>query len=187
MMLELYGRHLPKGSDLRWRIEHAQIVTDADLPLFGELGVVPSIQTTHATSDMRWAEERLGPRVRIAYRYQELLAQNGWIPNGSDFPVEDINPVLGFYAAVARKDVQGWPAGGFQADNALTREQALRAMTIWAARANFEERGRGSLEPGKWADIVLLDRDLMAVPEADLPGAKVLATYVAGEQVWSGD
>lgn len=187
LMLELYGRHLPQGNDLRWRIEHAQIVTDADLPLFGAFGVVPSIQTTHATSDMRWAEERLGPRVRLAYRYQELLAQNGWLPNGSDFPVEGINPVLGFYAAVARKDLQGWPAGGFQADNALTREQALRAMTIWAARANFEERGRGSLEPGKWADIVLLDRDLMAVPEADLPGARVLATYVAGERVWGGE
>jgi predicted amidohydrolase YtcJ len=184
MMLELYGRHLPRGRDLRWRIEHAQIVADADLPLFGALGVVPSIQASHATTDMRWAAERLGPRVRTAYRYRELLAQNGWIPNGSDFPVESINPVLGFYAAVARKDVQGWPGEGFQPDNALTREQALRAMTLWAARANFEERGRGSLETGKWADLVLLDRDLMAAPEAELPGARVLATFVAGEQVF---
>jgi predicted amidohydrolase YtcJ len=187
MMLELYGRHLVRGRDQRWRIEHAQIVTDADLPLFGALGVVPSIQTTHATSDMRWAGERLGPRLRTAYRYRELLAQNGWLPNGSDFPVESNNPVLGFHAAVARTDAQGWPEGGFQPENALTREQALRAMTIWAARANFEERGRGSLEPGKWADLVLLDRDLMTAPEADLPGAEVLATYLAGEPVWDAE
>lgn len=184
LVLELYGRHLPPGNDWRWRIEHAQIVADADLGLFGAHGIVPSIQSTHATSDMRWAQERLGERVGTAYRYQDLLGQNGWLPNGSDFPVEDINPLLGFYAAVARKDLQGWPRDGFQPENALTREQALRAMTIWAARANFEERGRGSLEPGKWADLVLLDRDLMTAPEADLPGARVLATYLAGEPVY---
>jgi hypothetical protein len=186
LMLDRYARHLPKGNDWRWRIEHAQIVADVDLPRFGDLGVVPSVQSTHATSDHRWAAGRLGARVRRAYRYQELLAQNGWLPNGSDFPVESINPVLGFYAAVARQDLQGRPAGGFQAENALTREQALRAMTLWAARANFQDTDRGSLERGKWADLVLLDRDLMAVPAGDLPGTRVLATYVAGEQVYAG-
>jgi predicted amidohydrolase YtcJ len=99
--------------------------------------------------------------------------------------VERIDPLLGFYAAVARKDARGWPEGGFQMENALTREQALRAMTIWAARANFEEAGRGSLEPGKWADFVILDRDLMTVPEPELLSARVVATYLGGEKVYA--
>jgi len=186
LMLGIYGRHLAPGNDARWRIEHAQIVADEDLAAFGARGIIPSVQTSHATSDMQWAAERLGPRIRTAYRYQELLRQNGWLPNGSDFPVEAINPVLGFYAGVARRDLRGRPEGGFQMENALTREQALRSMTIWAARANFEEDSRGSLEPGKWADFVLLDRDLMTVPEAQLPAARVLATFLAGEQVHGG-
>ena len=185
LMLDIYGRCLRPGNDARWRIEHAQIIHPDDLPRFGKLGVVPSVQTTHATSDMRWAEERLGPRVKWGYRYQELLRQNGWLPNGSDFPVEAIDPLLGFYAGVARKDRRGWPEGGFQMENALTREQALRGMTIWAARANFEEDGRGSLEPGKWADFVMLDRDLMQVPEPELLSARVLGTWVGGEQVYA--
>jgi hypothetical protein len=186
LMLGIYGRHLEPGNDARWRLEHAQTIDPEDLPVFGAKGIVPSVQTTHATSDMKWAAERLGPRIRTAYRYQELLAQNGWLPNGSDFPVEDINPLQGFYAGVARKDLQGWPEGGFQMENALTREQALRAMTIWAARANFEEDSRGSLEPGKWADFVILDRDLMEAPEGELLAARVLATFSAGEQVYGG-
>ncbi len=185
LMLGLYGKHLRPGNDLRWRIEHAQIVDSGDLPAFREKAIVPSVQTTHATSDMRWAAERLGPRIKRAYRYQELLAQNGWLPNGSDFPIEDINPLFGFYAGVARKDRDGGPEGGFQMENALTREQALRAMTIWAARANFEEANRGSLEVGKWADFVILDQDLLQVPERDIPAAKVLATFVAGEKVYA--
>ena len=184
LMLGIYARHLEPGNDARWRIEHAQIVDAADLPAFGARAIIPSVQTTHATSDMKWAAERLGPRIRTAYRYRELLEQNGWLPNGSDFPVEDINPLLGFHAGVVRRDLQGWPEGGFQMENALSREQALRGMTIWAARANFEEAGRGSLEVGKWADFVLLDRDLMEVPEPELASARVLATYSAGEQVY---
>jgi predicted amidohydrolase YtcJ len=187
LMLGIYGRHLEPGNDARWRIEHAQTVDSGDLPAFGARGIVPSVQTTHATSDMVWAAERLGPRIKCAYRYQELLRQNGWLPNGSDFPVEDINPLFGFYAGVARKDLRGHPAAGFQMENALTREQALRAMTIWAARANFEEASRGSLEAGKWADFVILDRDLMHAPEAELPSARVLATFSAGEQVHGGE
>ncbi|MGA2080102.1 MAG: amidohydrolase [Holophaga sp.] len=185
LMLDLYTPYLEPGNDRRWRIEHAQIIDPEDLHRFGRHGVVPSVQTTHATSDMRWAAERLGPRLKHGYRYQELLGENGWLPNGSDFPVERIDPLLGFYAAVARKDARGWPEGGFQMENALTREQALRAMTIWAARANFEEAGRGSLEPGKWADFVILDRDLMTVPEPELLSARVVATYLGGEKVYA--
>ena len=183
-VLDVYGRYLEPGNDRRWRIEHAQVVHPADLPRFGELGIVPSVQATHATSDMAWAARLLGSRIRRAYRYQDLLRQNGWLPNGSDFPIEDVNPVYGFYAAVARKNLSGQPAEGFQMENALSREQALRAMTIWAARANFEDPGRGSLEVGKWADFVILNRDMMQVPELEILGTQVLATYVAGEQVY---
>jgi len=186
LMLNIYGRHLEPGNDRRWRIEHAQVVADEDLAAFGARGVIPSVQTSHATSDMRWAAQRLGPRIRRAYRYQDLLRQHGWLPNGSDFPIEPVNPLLGFYAAVARKDRSGWPEGGFQMENALTREQALRAMTCWAARANFEEGDRGSLEVGKWADFVVLDRDLLQCPEPDILSARVLSTHVAGEQAHPG-
>jgi len=184
LMLDIYGEFLPPGNDWRWRIEHAQIVNPEDLPKFGRKGIVPSVQTTHAISDMKWAASCLGDRIKHAYRYQDLLKENGWLPNGSDFPIESINPILGFHAGVARKDRDGYPEGGFQMENALTREQALRAMTVWAARANFEENGRGSLEVGKWADFVVLDRDLMQVPEADISSAKVVATFIAGEKVY---
>jgi predicted amidohydrolase YtcJ len=184
LALDIYEKFLSPGNDLRWRIEHAQIVNEADLPRFRQLGVIPSIQTTHATSDMGWVEERLGARTVNAYRAKSLLAQHGWLPNGSDFPIEKINPLFGFHSAVTRKDKDNQPAGGFHPEEALTREEALRAMTIWAARANFEETSRGSLEAGKWADFVILDRDLMSVPETELRGAKVLATYVGGVAVF---
>jgi predicted amidohydrolase YtcJ len=184
LTLDVYEKFLPSGNDLRWRIEHAQIVDSSDLPRFRKLGVIPSIQTTHATSDMGWVEERLGSRVSNAYRARSLLEQHGWLPNGSDFPIEKINPLYGFYSAVTRKDKDGKPEGGFHPDEALSRQQALRAMTIWAAKANFEEASRGSLEAGKWADFVILDRDLMVAPEADLHGARVQATYVGGLAVY---
>jgi predicted amidohydrolase YtcJ len=184
LALDVYQDYLEPGNGLRWRIEHAQIVDGADLPRFRALGVIPSIQTTHATSDRLWVGERLGSRVSNAYRARSLLEQHGWLPNGSDFPIEKINPLFGFHSAVTRKDKGGQPEGGFKPGEALTREQALRAMTIWAARANFEEASRGSLEAGKWADFVILDRDLMATPEADLRDAKVLATYVGGVPVF---
>ena len=186
LVLDVYARFLAPGNDCRWRIEHAQVIDPEDLPRFGRYGVIPSVQARHATSDFRWAAQRLGGRIRLAYRYRDLLGQNGWLANGSDFPVEPVNPVLGFHAAVARRDLQGRPAEGFQVENALTREQALRAMTVWSARAQFDEGTRGSLEPGKWADFVIMDRDLMQVPEQDLPAARVLATHVAGEQVYAG-
>lgn len=184
LMLDIYSKYLKSSNDLRWRIEHAQVVDPSDLPKFGKFSVIPSVQTTHATSDMTWADERLGDRIKYAYAYQDLLKQNGWLANGSDFPIENINPLYGFYAGVTRKDLTGSPEGGFQIENALNREQALRAMTIWAAKANFEEKFKGSLEAGKWADFVILNTDLINAPESDLPKSKVISTFVAGELVY---
>jgi len=185
MILDIYEKFLEPGNDLRWRIEHAQLVHPDDLPRFGRLGVIPSVQTTHATSDMGWTAERLGQeRMRSAHIYRQLLEQNGWLANGSDFPIERIEPLRGFRSAVLRKDDAGRPEGGFQPENALTREQALRAMTIWAARANFEEKSRGSLEPGKWADFTVLDTDLIEASDTALMEAKVLMTAIGGEIVF---
>lgn len=184
-MLKIYGKYLKKKNDLRWRIEHAQVVNKADFQLFGKYSIIPSIQPTHATSDMYWAEYRLGgTRVKGAYALNDLLKQNGWLPLGTDFPVEDINPLYTFYAATARMDRKGYPAGGFQPENALSRKNALRGMTIWAAKSNFEEKEKGSLEPGKWADLVMLDTDLMIAPLKNIPNAKVLMTMVGGEIVF---
>ncbi len=186
LVLGIYGSVLPENNDLRWRIEHAQVVDPADLEMFRRYSVIPSVQTTHATSDMYWAEDRLGPeRIGHAYAYRTLLQQNGWIANGSDFPVESINPVYGFYAAVARKDLKGMPPGGYHMEQSLSRDQALKAMTVWAAKASFGEKQRGSLEPGKDADFVVLDRDIMTVPEDSIPSAKVLETWIKGKsQRW---
>ena len=185
LMLDLYSKYLPKGNDLRWRIEHSQVVNPTDLPRYGKFNVIPSVQTTHATSDMFWAVNRLGNRVKYAYAYQKLLAQNGWLPNGSDFPIEDINPLCGFYAAVARKNLNGEPQEGFQMENALTREQALRAMTIWAAKACFEENLKGSIEVGKFADFVVLDLDLINSEICNIPNAHVLQTFINGENIFT--
>ncbi len=185
LVLDAYERYLVPGNDLRWRIEHAQIVHPDDLPRFGRLNVIPSIQTSHATSDMGWIEDRLGSaRMDRAHIYRKLLDQNGWLPNGSDFPIEKIDPLRGFRSAVFRKDDKGNPENGFMSENSLTREQALKAMTIWAARANFEEAGRGSLEPGKMADFTVLDTDLMSADEVDLRKTRVLMTSLAGKVVF---
>ncbi len=184
LMLDIYEQFLTPGNDLRWRIEHAQIVHPDDLNRFGQLGVIPSVQTTHATSDMLWATHRLGDRITTAYAYADLLKQNGWLPNGSDFPIEHINPLYGFYAAVVRKNLEGMPLNGFQMENALTREQALRAMTIWAAKAAFEEDQKGSLEVGKAADFVVLNQDIMTTFEEQLPNISMLYTFVEGKAVY---
>ena len=182
LVLDVYEKFLRQGNDKRWRIEHAQIIHPKDLERFGKLSVIPSVQTTHATSDMGWTEDRLGPgRMGRAHIYRQLLEQNGWLANGSDFPIERIEPLRGFRSAVFRKDDVRNPEGGFHIENAITREQALRAMTIWAARANFEDGEKGSLEAGKWADFTVLDTDLMSVEEAALWDAKVLATGIAGQ------
>ena len=184
MLQNLCGRFKGKN-DRRWRIEHSQILSPDDIKLFGDYNIIPSVQPTHATSDMFWAVDRLGKtRIKTAYAYKQLLEQNGWLPLGTDFPVENINPMYTFYAAVERKDLKGMPAKGFQMENALTREQALRGMTIWAAKANFEEKEKGSIEPGKYADFVILDNDIMKVSGSQLPTVKVLKTYINGEKVY---
>ncbi|MDR0661287.1 MAG: amidohydrolase [Prevotellaceae bacterium] len=183
--LEHYKKFLPKGNDLRWRIEHSQIIDPADFNTFGEYGIVPSIQSTHATSDMLWAVDRIGARIKTAYAYQQLLDQLGWLPNGTDFPVEAVNPIYTFFAAVYRKNLDFVPEEGFQMENALSKENALRSMTIWAAKASFEEDVKGSIQPGKYADFVVLDRDIMTVDEKEVPQTKVLMTFVGGEQVYS--
>lgn len=183
-ILQVYDKYLKGKNDRRWRIEHAQVVDQSDFELFGKNSVVPSVQPTHATSDMYWAGDRLGAeRVKGAYAFRQLLDQNGWLPLGTDFPVEDISPFKTFFAAVARKDAKGWPAGGYQMENALSREQALRGMTIWAARSNFEEKEKGSLEAGKLADFVILEKDLMMADESELLNIKVLSTFIGGEKV----
>lgn len=184
-MLRIYSKYLKGKNDLRWRIEHAQVINQHDFNLFGASSIVPSVQPTHATSDMYWAGERLGSdRVKGAFAYKQLLQQNGWMPLGTDFPVEDISTFKTFYAAVVRKDAKGWPASGYQMENALTREEALKGMTIWAAKANFEEMEKGSLEKGKLADFVILDGDIMKTVPEKLLQLKVLKTFLAGEQVY---
>ena len=178
-ILDIYAEYLKGKNDRRWRIEHSQVVAESDFQRYGEYSVIPSIQTTHCTSDMDWAGDRLGAdRIRNAYAYQRLLQQNGWVVNGTDFPIEDISPILTFYAAVARKHLDGTPAGGFQTENALTREQALRSITLWVAKGCFLEARKGSIEPGKDADFVILDRDLMTVPESDIPNAQVKLCHI---------
>jgi predicted amidohydrolase YtcJ len=185
VILKIYASVLKGKNDRRWRIEHAQVLSPEDMHLFGDYSIIPSVQPTHATSDMYWAGKRLGTfRMKTSYAYAELLAQNGWIPLGTDFPVENINPIYTFYAAVERKDLKGFPAGGFQPENALTRQEALRGMTIWAAKVNFEEKEKGSIEPGKYADFVILDKDIMTIKGNALPNVKVLKTYVNGEMVY---
>ncbi|GAC1395234.1 MAG: amidohydrolase [Sediminibacterium sp.] len=182
-ILHIYNKYLKGKNDKRWRIEHAQVISRQDFSLFGAASIVPSVQPTHATSDMYWAGDRLGAeRLKGAYAYKQLLQQNGWIPLGTDFPVEDISPFKTFFAAVARKDAKGFPPGGFQMENALTREETLRGITIWAARAGFLEKEIGSLEPGKKADFVLLNKDLMRIPAEEILHVQVVATYVAGKK-----
>jgi predicted amidohydrolase YtcJ len=183
-ILRIYGKYLKGKNDKRWRIEHAQVIHEKDFSAFGRFSIIPSVQPTHATSDMYWAGERLGPqREKGAYAFQQLLNQNGWIPLGTDFPVEDISPFKTFLAAVFRVDAAGWPKGGYQKENALTRQQALRGMTIWAARSNFEEKEKGSLEKGKWADFIMLDQDLMTIPAEKVLSTRVVATFIAGKAV----
>ncbi|MBP7991017.1 MAG: amidohydrolase [Sediminibacterium sp.] len=184
-ILNIYNKYLQKGNDRRWRIEHAQVVNPADFNLFGAAAVVPSVQPTHATSDMYWAAERLGnERMKGAYAYKQLMDQNGWIPLGTDFPVEDISPFKTFLASVGRVDAKGFPEGGFQSENALSREQTIRGMTIWAAKASFLEKEVGSLEVGKKADFIILAQDLMQVPVNKILDTKVVATFSGGKKVF---
>ncbi|HEY6162776.1 MAG TPA: amidohydrolase [Bacteroidia bacterium] len=199
-------------NDIRWRIEHFQVTNEKDIEELARINgnsrreytpvdyvkyldsnyrssepmLIPSVQPTHATSDMYWAKDRLGPeRIKYAYAYKDLLKAAGLIALGTDFPVEDISPFKTFYAAVARMDEKGWPEGGFQPENALTHEETLRGMTIWGAFANFEEKEKGSLEKGKFADFVILDTDIMKCDIKDVLKTQVLYTYVNGENVYT--
>lgn len=180
MVLRIYSKMLGGANDRRWRIEHAQVIDSADMALFGKYNIIPSIQATHATSDMDWAGIRLGDRIKNAYPYKRLLVQNGWLPNGTDFPIEEIYPTYTLYAAVARKAKDGHPANGFQMKDALTRLEALRSMTIWAAKASFEEKEKGSIEKGKYADFVIWNTDLMKCKDAEILIAKPVKTYSGG-------
>ena len=185
LMLDTYGKFLKGKNDRRWRIEHSQIINPDDFKKFAEFSVVPSIQPTHCTSDMPWAEDRVGAeRIKGAYAYQTLLQQNGWLPAGTDFPVENIYPLYTFYSAVFRTDHEGWPEGGWHKDEGLTREQTLRAMTSWAAKSSFEEDEKGQLVPGMWADFVILDTDLMKAESKEVLNTKILSTWSAGEKVF---
>ena len=183
-ILKLYASSLKKINDLRWRIEHAQVISQEDRHYFADFGIIPSVQPVHATSDAPWAGARLGAdRLNEAYAYKSLLKQLGLLALGTDFPVERIYPIENFYAAVFRKNRFGEPVEGFQPEEAISREEALRGLTIWAALASFEEDRKGSLETGKRADFVILDRDIMLVDENDVLQTKVVDTYVAGEKV----
>ena len=174
-IIDIYSEFLKGQNDLRWRIEHSQVVDEEDFKRYHDYSIIPSIQTTHCTSDMDWAGERLGPeRIKNAYAYQCLLQQNGWLINGTDFPIEDISPIYTFYAAIARKHLDGTPTEGFQMENALTREQALRSITIWVAKGCFLEHRKGNIEVGKDADYVILDRDIMTIKESEIPETKVI-------------
>ena len=185
VMLKTYARFLKGKNDKRWRIEHAQVLHPDDFKMFAEYSIIPSVQPTHATSDMYWADERLGAeRIKSAYAYNQLLKQNGWLPLGTDFPIEKIDPLLTFYAAIARKDLDDYPPQGFQMENALSRENALRGITIWAAKAGFEEQEKGSLEVGKYADFVVLDRDILSVDEGELPATQIKMCFLNGDLVF---
>jgi predicted amidohydrolase YtcJ len=185
LITDIYAKYLKGKNDKRWRIEHAQIVHPRDMNKFGDYNILPSVQPTHATSDMYWADERLGEeRLETAYAYKDLLEENDMLVLGSDFPVEDINPLFGFHSAVARKDADNYPEDGFQMENSISREAALKGMTIWAAYGQFEEEEKGSIEAGKLADFVILDQDIMTVAPEKLRATKVLETWVGGERVF---
>lgn len=183
VVLRAYKKALEGKGDRRWKVEHAQIISAPDFDYF-ETGIIPSVQPTHATSDMYWAGDRLGAdRMPGAYAFKELLDRAGTIALGTDFPVERVNPFHTFYASVARKDLEGYPDKGFQMKDALSREETLKGMTIWAAYSNFEEGEKGSIEVGKWADFVILSDDIMTVSEEEIPMLSAEKVYLAGEQV----
>lgn len=185
-VLNAYAAVLGDTNDHRFRIEHAQVVAPDDFELFRKYSVIASMQATHATSDMRWAEERLGPkRVRGAYAWRRFLSLGVHLPNGSDFPVESPNPLWGFYAAVTRQDQSGQPKDGWMPDQRMTRDEALKSWTLEGAYAAFQERESGSLSPGKRADFVLLSRDIMKSETQQILDTRVLATLVGGEVVYS--
>ena len=183
VVLRAYNKALKGKKDRRWKVEHAQVISEMDFNYFKD-GIIPSVQPTHATSDMYWAEDRLGvDRIKGAYAFKTLLDKAGTVALGTDFPVEKVSPFLTFHAAVARKDLDNYPEGGYQMEEALSREETLRGMTIWAAYSNFEEHEKGSIEVGKFADFTVLSDDLMQVPEEEIPNIKAEQTYIGGKKV----
>jgi len=185
VVLEAYSKALVFSDDPRWRVEHAQIIDTTDIELFNRK-ILPSVQPTHATSDMYWAEDRLGKdRLNGAYANKALLEQSGRLALGTDFPVEEVSPFKTFYAAVARKDSNAFPEEGYLPENKLTELEAIRGMTIWGAYANFEEKEKGSIEAGKVADFIILDRDIVKVNEKRILKTRVVATFVDGQIVYS--
>lgn len=184
VVLKTYKTHLKDNPNKRWRVEHAQVLDSTEYHYFSK-NIIPSVQPTHATSDMYWAEDRLGEkRIKHAYAYKKLLDVAGVLPLGTDFPVEDVNPLLTFYAAVSRKDTKGYPEDGFQIQNALSRKETLIGMTKWAAFAAFEENEKGSIEEGKYADFTIMEEDLMTVEIDNIPNLKIYATVINGETVY---
>lgn len=185
VMLDIYQNLWPDDSTHRWRIEHAQIVNSDDVPKFAGTGIIPSVQPTHATSDMLWAVNRLGAqRLEDAYRYEDLRQAAGLVALGTDFPIEPVDPLGTFFSAVVRKNDDNVPKDGFQMNNALSRMHTLMGMTIWAAYAQFAENRYGSLEPGKQADFVVLNTDLMDCSEEELRRVEVQQTYIKGKNVY---
>jgi predicted amidohydrolase YtcJ len=185
IVLNAYRNALFNYRDPRWRIEHAQVINEKDIDFFN-LKIIPSVQPTHATSDMYWLYDRVGKeRASLAYAYKELLERSGVIPFGTDFPVEDISPIMTFYSAVVRKDLNGYPDDGFQMENSINRGDALYAMTIHGAYSNFEEDEKGSIEVGKSADFIILDNDLMKSTEIRIPSTNIVATFIDGELVFN--
>ena len=183
-VLNAYKKALTIDPDPRWRIEHAQVVSEIDREFFGSK-ILPSIQPTHATSDMFWADERLGEgRIKNAYAYKTLLDWSGRVALGTDFPVEHVSPLKTFYASVARTTEKQLPLGGFQIEDGLTRTEALKGMTIWAAYSNFEEEIKGSIEVGKMADMVILKEDIMEIDINTVTNIDVVATIVDGVIVY---
>jgi predicted amidohydrolase YtcJ len=185
IVLEAYGDALFNYRDPRWRVEHAQVINENDIDLFNQK-IIPSVQPTHATSDMYWLYDRVGKkRANLAYAYKELLTRSKVIAFGTDFPVEDISPIMTFYSAVARKDINGYPSEGFQMENSINRGDALYAMTIHGAYANFEENEKGSIEVGKSADFIILDNDIVRSAENRIPLTNIVATFIDGELVFN--
>ena len=185
IVLNAYRDALFDFRDPRWRIEHAQVIAEEDFEFFNPK-IIPSVQPTHATSDMYWLKDRIGQnRADYAYAYQELLNKSKVIAFGTDFPVEDISPIMTFYSAVHRKDIEGYPESGFQMENSINRFDALTAMTSWGAYANFEEDEKGSIEVGKDADFIILDNDLLTSVENRIPLTNIVATFINGELVFN--
>jgi hypothetical protein len=181
-------KEVPSAHDPRLRVEHAQVLSPEDVPRFTKLGVIASMQPTHATSDMPWAEKRVGPeRIKGAYAWRSVKDSGAHLPLSSDFPGETLNPFYGIYAAITRQDPQGNPPGGWHPEQRLTLEEALRGYTVEAAYAEFEEANKGSIEKGKLADLTVISKDITKIPPPEILSIRVLKTFVGGKVVYDAE